>query len=195
MPTPPKPVAVLEAEGRSHRTKEELAQRRQGEKSLLTGQKMRESPAVKGSPAAHQEFRRLRKLLDKIGRDDALYQGVINRYCLLAAECQEFMEKRERFFEAEQRMEERFHSGQSQMEEGQFYRLQAQLRSQVIACDRQVQAKRKMMLDIEKENIMTVLSSLRAVPKQLADEEDEDDPLLELMRRQRETRLRAMDTG
>ena len=195
MPTPPKPVAVLETEGRSHRTKKELERRRQGEKSLLTGQKMRETPAVRENPVAHQEFRRIRKLLEKIGRDDALYQGVINRYCLLAAECQEFMEKREQFYQAENRMEERFHSGESQMEEGEFYRLQVQLRNQVIACDRQVQAKRKMMLDIEKENIMTILASLRAVPKQAADEEEEDDPLLQLMRRRQEARLRLVDSG
>jgi hypothetical protein len=35
----------------------------------------------------------------------------------------------------------------------------------MIECDRQVQAKRKMLLDIEKENIMTIAAALRSIPK------------------------------
>ena len=33
------------------------------------------------------------------------------------------------------------------------------------ACDKLLQQKRKMLLDIEKENIMTIASALRSVPK------------------------------
>ena len=35
----------------------------------------------------------------------------------------------------------------------------------LLGYDRQVQAKRKMMGDIEKENVMTIAASLRTVPK------------------------------
>ena len=41
--------------------------------------------------------------------------------------------------------------------------------------DKQVQTKRKMLLDIEKENIMTIASALRSVPKKV---EKKDNPLL-----------------
>lgn len=37
MPTPTKPVSIIEMEGRSHRTKKELRQRKDAEKALLTG--------------------------------------------------------------------------------------------------------------------------------------------------------------
>ena len=36
MPTPPKPIVVLETEKRSHRTKAEKAQRKKAEEALLT---------------------------------------------------------------------------------------------------------------------------------------------------------------
>ena len=44
MPTPPKPVKVIEMEGKSHRTKKELAQRKRAEEELLTGIRMEEKP-------------------------------------------------------------------------------------------------------------------------------------------------------
>ena len=44
MPTPAKPVSVLEAEGKSHRTKAELEKRREGENALATGTSLKERP-------------------------------------------------------------------------------------------------------------------------------------------------------
>ena len=38
-------------------------------------------------------------------------------------------------------------------------------RKQLLDVDRQIQAKRKMLFDIEKENAMTVASALRSIPK------------------------------
>ena len=49
MSRPPKPFSVLKSEGRSHRTKSELEQRRKGEEALLTGVPIRERPEVKSS--------------------------------------------------------------------------------------------------------------------------------------------------
>ena len=97
MPTPAKPVSVLEAEGKSHRTKAELEKRREGENALATGTSLKERPEVKKNEIAHKEFLRLNKLLKSIEKNDAIYEAVINRYCILHAECQDFQNRRNDF--------------------------------------------------------------------------------------------------
>lgn len=161
MPTPPKPADVIMLEGKSHRTKKELRQRKKAEEDLLTGNRLRETKEVKENELAHKEFLRIRKLLEEIGKNDDLYSGVINRYCLLSAECKEFEEKRESIFRRGQELEER--SGE--MEFTDYLHMQNDLSKMLLSYDRQVQAKRKMMFDIEKENIMTIASALRSIPK------------------------------
>ena len=81
MPTPPKPHIVLLNEGKSHRTKAELEQRKKEEEALVTGEKLKERKETRQSPVAHKEFRRIIKLLEKIQKNDALYEPIINRYC------------------------------------------------------------------------------------------------------------------
>lgn len=171
MPTPPKPVSVLRLEGKSHRTKAELEQRAAAEDALLTGVSMREWPEVKADPLAHKEFVRVRRLLKKIGKDDALHEGVINRYALLRSECVGFEEKREQFYESKKELQEEYLAGQcgdpddGGMKPSEYYRLLTTMQNNIVALDRQIQAKRKMLLDIEKENIMTIASALRSIPK------------------------------
>ena len=161
MPTPPKPADVIILEGKSHRTKKELRQRKKAEEDLLTGNKLKQAKKVKENKLAHKEFIRIGNLLKKIEKNDDLYSGVINRYCMLCAECKEFEEKRETIFRRQQELEER--SGE--MEFTDYLRLQNDLSKMLLSYDRQVQAKRKMMFDIEKENIMTIASALRSIPK------------------------------
>lgn len=161
MPTPPKPADVIMLEGKSHRTKKELRQRKKAEEDLLTGNRLREAKEVKENELAHKEFLRIRKLLEEIGKNDDLYSGVINRYCLLSAECKEFEEKRESIFRRQQELEER----SREMEFTDYLHMQNDLSKMLLSYDRQVQAKRKMMFDIEKENIMTIASALRSIPK------------------------------
>lgn len=97
MARPSKPVIVLEMEGRSHRTKEELKTRQAGEAKTLSGLRLSERPEVKADAAAHREFLRLKKLLGAMEKDDAAYTGIINRYCQIYAECLSLSERRERF--------------------------------------------------------------------------------------------------
>lgn len=97
MPTPTKPVAVLIAEGKSHRTKAELAARAAAEASFITGKPMRARSAVKNNPVAYKEFKRLCALFEKIGKNDALIEGVINRYCMLLSEEETMKKALERF--------------------------------------------------------------------------------------------------
>lgn len=168
MPTPPKPTKVLEMEKRSHRTKRELAQRKKAEEDLLTGVALREKKEVKDNPIAHKEFLRLKKLLQVIEKNDDLYGETINRYCILVAECEDFQNKRETIYQQLCQMQE---EAEKYIQDGdavswkEIVAMEVAMQKNLIAVDRQVQAKRKMLLDMEKENIMTIASSLRSIPK------------------------------
>ncbi len=174
MPTPPKPYLVLKAEKKSHRTKAELKLREEGEKALATGVALKERPEVKANPIAHKEFLRINKLLKKIGKNDAIYEAVINRYCLLQAECTEFEERREKFYEQMKELEERV----TEMEPDDYFKLQSEMQKNIINLDKQIQSKRKMLFDLEKENIMTIASALRSIPKKT---EKNENPLLKAL--------------
>lgn len=161
MPTPPKPAKLIAIEGKSHRTKKELREREKAEAALLTGKTLKETEEVKNNKVAHKEFLRIRKLLQSIEKNDDLYGSTINRYCLLLAECTEFEEKRETIFSRQKELEER----KDDMEFSEYINLQNDLVKSMLALDKQVQSKRKMLLDIEKENVMTIAASLRSIPK------------------------------
>ena len=161
MPTPTKPASVLKYEKKSHRTKAEMRQREKAEEDLLTGKKLKESQEVKNNELAHREFLRIKKLLVEIGKNDDLYSGVINRYCMISAECREFEEKRESIYRRQEELEKR----SDEMEIDEYIKLQNETSKMLLSFDRQIQAKRKMLLDIEKENVMTIASALRSVPK------------------------------
>ena len=178
MPTPSEPVNVIRLEGKSHRTKRELAEREKAEEQLLTGKILKERKEVKENEIAHKEFVRLQKLLKNIEKNDDLYSATINRYCLMQAECLEFIEKREMMYQQMIDLEEDKESFRDRDDLTTYYKLQAQMQKSLLALDRQVQAKRKMLLDIEKENIMTIASSLRSVPKKA---EKKMNPLLEAL--------------
>ena len=158
---PSKPAKVIEMENKSHRTKKELRTRKQAEESLLSGVTLKESKEVEGNPRAHKEFLRVRKILHGIEKEDELYGSVINRYCLTLAECADFEEKREQAQKLMDKLEER--SGEMEFKE--FLKLQDGLAKQLISYDKQIQAKRRLLFDIEKENVMTIASALRSIPK------------------------------
>lgn len=182
MPTPTKPVIVLENEKKSHRTKEELALRKQGEAALQTGKKLTERPEVRAVPAAHREYRRLYPLLEAIGKNDALYTGIINRYCLLYAECLELGQRRESILrEVEALQAEREAGG---IPAAEYLRLLTELQKSAGALDSLCTTKRRMMLDIEKECVMTVAAALRSIPKK-PEKEDQEDPMAALLAKRR----------
>ena len=177
MPTPPKPVNILKLEKKSHRTKKELVERERAELSLLTGTTLKETKEVRANELAHREFIRVRKLLRTIEKDDDLYGAIINRYCLLHAECIEFKEKREKVYEQMQGLEQSKDSFEANDDLKTYYSMLITMQKNLLALDSQVQSKRKMLLDIEKENIMTIAASLRSIPKK---SDKKKNPLLEL---------------
>lgn len=191
MPTPPKPHNVIVMEKRSHRTKKELSQRKESEEQLLSGEILKERKEVKNNPISHKEFLRINKILKNIEKNDAIYEAVINRYCMLQAECSDLEERREEFYQLTGDLRDTFYKITDQMEidsKEKFALLMqlskdlAKTTASMIACDKQLQSKRKMMLDIEKENIMTIASALRSIPKKVK-EEEEDDPMAMLLNR------------
>lgn len=185
MPTPPKPFTVLKTEGKSHRTKKELKTREKGEAALSTGVAIRERPEVKSNPVAHKEFFRINKLLKNIKKNDSIYEPVINRYCIIQAECADFEKKREELYNLIETLKDTFYEVVDELEGKEkakelrsFSNNMACLAGSMVELDRQVQAKRKMLLDIEKENIMTIASALRSIPKK---EEKSKNKLLEAL--------------
>jgi hypothetical protein len=163
MPTPSKPFKVLKGENKSHKTKAELQQRKEAEESMLTDEPMKAWSSL--SMEAKKEFKRLKGLLEKIGKDDAVYENVINRYCELKAECIEFKKEQDEFLKSGSDLEKEYREQETDLKASIYYKLRAKIQDNVLSMDRQIQAKRKMMLDIEKENIMTIAAALRSVPK------------------------------
>ena len=158
MARPSKTVGVLENEGRSHRTKEELETRKAAEQAALTGKRMREAPEVSRDKVAHAEWLRVRLLLEKAGKDDALYEAVINEYCLAKSDIARYMQLRDEIQLAEMEAAERLKLS--------------------LECDKMIEKYRKKRFDIEKENGMTIASSARSIPKKAAREEN---PLLKIL--------------
>lgn len=181
MPTPPKPVKVIEMEGKSHRTKKELAQRRRAEEELLTGIRLKEKPEVKENEEAHREFLHLKKLLAQIGKDDDLYGNAINRYCIMTAECNDMRKMQE---DSRIALEEfRKHAAEmisnGEMNASEAYRIQDSLEKNYQKYSQILTTKRKALADAEKENSMTILSALRSIPKTT---EKKNNPLMEALR-------------
>lgn len=178
MPRPSKPFKVISMENKSHRTKAELKKREEGEKALSTEISIKERKEVKQNKIAHKEFKRILEVLKSIEKNDAIYEVVINRYCLLQAECYEFEEKREKFYTDMEKLENEYEKSE-EFTLKEYFTLVNSIQKNIINLDRQIQSKRKMLLDIEKENVMTIASALRCIPKKV---EDEDNPLLKVLR-------------
>lgn len=187
VPTQPKPVAVLRREGRSHRTKQELAKREKAEQELLSGKELKERKEVKDNQDAHKEFIRIKKLLKEIGKNDALYEPVINRYCLIQAEVKDQERRREFLYNLVEEMQHEHKeikqtyeatimeiqdAGEKLEAQKEMTKAMAKCMNNILAVseeadeiDKLIHRKRAMLFNIEKENIMTIASSLRTVPK------------------------------
>ena len=178
MARPSKPFKVIASEKKSHRTKAELKTREENEKALNSNEKIKAKKEVKKNKIAYKEFKRIADLLEKIEKNDALYENVVNRYAMLYAECREFEEKRERFYKDMEKLDEEYEENDC-FTPSEYFTLINSIQKHIIDLDKQIQTKRKMMLDIEKENVMTIASQLRSIPKK---PEKDDNPLLKVLR-------------
>ncbi len=172
MARPSKPAAVIEAEKKSHRTKAELEARKNAESGLLSNKKLQERKEVRENKTAHAEFQRVSKLMKAIGKDDALYSSGINTYCLLYAEIGDLHEQMKTLDETGEMLRETFGHLVDDPERAidpeeiiQFEKAFTRLISQRLNISAVIDKKRKMMLDIDKENVMTISAALRSIPK------------------------------
>ena len=166
MGRPAKPAAAIEADNKRQRvTKREIASRKAHEKALLTGKKIAEQAVVKNNPIAHAEFLRVSKLMERINKNDDLYGAIINRYCMLAAECAELHDQKMKIAEM--------------AEESTDPNMCIKLQKLYDGVDKNLDAKRKMMEGIERENCMTVASALRSIPKK--PDAESKNPILEIL--------------
>lgn len=176
----PIPAAMLK-DAAGHRSKAEIALRKKAEEGLLTGQKLKEEPSVKKNPLAHASYLKTKKLLSAIGKDDALYSAQVNRYAMLTAECADFEAKREYFWQQLQDFQEHKKDliKDDEISYAESVKIEQHYQNNILAMDRQVQQKRKMLFDLEKENCMSVASSLRSIPKV---PDKSSNPLLEALK-------------
>jgi hypothetical protein len=156
---PTKPLSLVQG----HRTNSEKSIRAQAESALLTGTTMKENPEVKANPIAHKEFTRIKKLLRAIQKDDDLSGNIINTHCMLHAECKEFEQMKIQLILDLSDLGERYKN--DEIEYLEYSELKNKLLEKIFACDKKVMEKRKMILDIAKESIMTLASALRSIPK------------------------------
>jgi len=162
---PSKPLSLV----RGHRTKAEKEVRQNAESGLLTGHSLVENSDVKNNPIAHKEFVRIKRLLKSIDKDDDLSGNIINTHCVLNAECKEFEQFKEQLYKDLKRIDETFETGV--IDFLTYIDRKGNLQDRLMACDRKIMEKRKMILDISKENIMTIQSALRSIPKKPVEKE------------------------
>lgn len=190
MGRPPKPFTVLSIEKRSHKTKAELELRKAGEESLSSGVSLKERPEAKNNPIAHKEFLRVSKLLKSIEKNDALYEPVINRYCMIIAECVDLEEQKTYFYNLIHELRKSFKTVCEDIKDTESAALllmdhsreMTKLANAMFNLDKVLMGKRRMLLDIERESIMTITSVLRSIPKKVI-EKDADDPMAQLLNR------------
>lgn len=165
---PPKHLQLIEG----HMTKEEREKREEGEKALATSTPFKIWPKTRKNKVAAKHFRRLAKAFAAIKQCDVLYEQALNRYCLLLAECEALEARIPRMMEVIQATEtawEKKCEGDEVPEVSEildYANAIAGLNREWNRLDGALGAKRNALLQIEKENIMTVLGKLRAVPKQ-----------------------------
>lgn len=171
MARPSKAAEVIEKEGKSHRTKAELEQRKEAEKAALTGMSIRESQEVSENPVSHEEFIRVCSLLTAVGKNDAMYEAVINDYCAYKSKIAEYQNDLECI---NRQLDD---VANSEIEFPLKVKQLVEIRKQKLDYDKLLEVYRKRRFDIEKENGMTVASSLRSIPKVPA----KKNPLLDVL--------------
>ena len=182
MARPSKPAAIIEAEKKSHRTKAELDTRKNAESGLLSKKRLQERKEVAENKIAHTEFLRVSKLMKAIGKDDALYSSGINTYCMLYAEIGELHDQMQILDQTADMLRETFgklrEDPAAHVDTDNIIRFETaftRLVSQRLNISSMIDKKRKMMLEIDKENVMTISAALRSIPKQ---PEKKENPLL-----------------
>lgn len=153
----PKPLSLVQG----HRTKAETEARAANEKALTTDEKMRMPQSVRVNKEAAAHWRRLCKVLGSVGMDEAFYENVLGRYCVLLAEHDQLIAERAQRQAAVDEIRQR----KDEMEFADYVQGLQSVAGMVDATDRAISKKRDQLLAIERENLLTVQGKLRAIPK------------------------------
>jgi len=162
MARPSKAASVIKLEKKSHRTKKELAVREKGESRLLTGKIMTETAEVRNDKAAHLEFLRLKPLLKAIDKFDEIYGNPTRRYCLNKSKLADIDAKIEKL---NSEIEEIQKEKGSFKNIDEYFRLKTKMEDVITKQEQLAKSIRAEMNDYEKQNCMTIRSSLAAVQK------------------------------
>ncbi len=174
MARPPKSIKTA----KGHRTKNEKNLREKGEEALTPSGELKEWKRTGTNRGKSWYFKFVKRMFADVGEDSEIYSAVINRYCELLAECGALEKEASKTLGRLDELEER----KSEMEYSEWLNCYIEL---VKASDREhktLDRKRNMLLAIEKENLMTVMAKLRAVPKKPQEDEEESDPMAELLK-------------
>jgi phage terminase small subunit len=165
MARPPKAASVIKMEGKSHRTKKELAVRERAEKSLLTGKMMIETAEVRNDRVAHLEFLRLKPLLKALEKFDEIYGAGVRRYCLTKSKLDEAEKEVETLKEELDELRDSRKEFVDSDDIAEYYRLITKMQDTITKREQVAKSFRAEMIDFEKEYCMTIKSALRAIPK------------------------------
>ena len=165
MPERAKSAAILRMEGKSHRTKQELAVRERAESESMTGHGIQEDPETAKDKIAHAEFVRVTELLKLIEKDDDLYGSEINLYCRLKSEITAEEKAKKKVVRALNRLNRQINAFEDPQDILAGMKVMDGMLSKIGSHDSRIMQKRKMRIDIENKNLMNIASSLRSVPK------------------------------
>lgn len=172
MSRPCKPVELV----KSHRSNKEKQARSESEKALATEETFKEWEETKNSIVAHKLFVRLSGLFAKIKKNDALLETTINRYCLLHSDVKVLEVRKDKVMNLIQQTED-----DDDIDITDKVKTLTNLYKILNGTDTKIMQKHTMMLAIEKENIMTIASQLRSIPKKVV-EDVETDPMESFLR-------------
>lgn len=173
----PKTVKVLQMEGKSHRTKRELAIRQHMEADNATGYPIREEAKVRQDPVAHREFRRVMRLMKALEKNDDLFGAEINLYCQLKGEIEQEEQTRDKWLEAIRNLEAQARMLDEPKDVMEANKIVMGMMTGVRQCENRIAQKRRLRMDIEKRNMMDIASSLRGVTRA----QDKPNPLKEAL--------------
>lgn len=159
-----KPIAVLKAEGRTHLTKKQIAQRERAERSWRTGTPIQTAPEIEEDPVAKAQFDRVTMLLERMGANDEVFGACTRRYCMTTSYLQESRAELAHWEELRDSTDSR-----------KLYKEYDKLARHAWRLTRTLE---RELLEYEKDHGMTVMSSMKLyAPKP----ETKPDPLMEIL--------------
>jgi hypothetical protein len=170
-----KPLALV----KGHKTKAEREIRAKAEAASLTHEELKPSAEVRADKVALKEFRRLKNLFSKIEKADAIYSATLNRYCLLHSECVQLLSEIKGYEKSREELKASYEAGLMEIGLAKYIKLDDELMARIRGLDRVLDGKRRIMLSIEKESLMTLQSALRAIPKK--PEEVDESPMAKFL--------------